>query len=182
MNFAEIKKCDIANGVGVRTTLFVAGCRHRCPGCFNDVAWDFSAGEPFTRTIEDEIIESLKTPYVDGLSILGGEPLEPENQAVLAPFVERVRAEVPQTSIWLWSGFTWEQLMEGDDRARTQDLQRILTALDVLVDGPFVLDERDITLRFRGSPNQRIIDVPASLTTGEVVPWSDDAVFATRSW
>ena len=181
MNFAEIKKCDIANGVGVRTTLFVAGCRHRCPGCFNDVAWDFSAGEPFTRTIEDEIIESLKTPYVDGLSILGGEPLEPENQEVLAPFLKQVKEAMPTKDVWIWTGFTWEEVM-GASRAHTSQVGEILDHVDVLVDGPFVEAQKDITLRFRGSSNQRIIDVAASRKKKKVVLWRDEAVFSSHSW
>ena len=185
MNYAEIKHFDIANGVGVRTTLFVSGCRNHCPGCFNEETWSFDFGEVFSREVEDRIVEELKTPYVDGLSVLGGEPLEPEIQRDLAPFLERVRAEVPNTSIWLWSGFTWEQLTSPDAgacRARVSELARILDCLDVLVDGPFLLDKRDITLRFRGSPNQRILDVPASLEAGAPVEWHDEKVFATRSW
>ncbi len=182
MNYAEIKECDIANGAGVRTSLFVSGCRHGCPGCFNEVAWSFAAGKPFTREVEDHIIDSLRTPYVDGLSLLGGEPLEPENQAVLAPFVERVRAEVPSKDIWLWTGFTWEDLMGGECRACTADLDRILSCLHVLVDGPFVEEQKDITLRFRGSANQRIIDVASSREAGTIVGWQDGPLFARNSW
>ena len=182
MNYAEIKQCDIANGTGVRTTLFVSGCRHRCPGCFNEVAWDFGAGSAFTADVEDEVISTLRPAYVKGLSVLGGEPLEPENQEVLAPFLERVRKELPHKSIWLWTGFTWEQLASEDCRAHTPQLDRILKSLDVLVDGPFVLDKRDITLRFMGSPNQRIIDVPSSLAAREPILWKDEAIFATHAW
>ena len=182
MNYAEIKKCDIANGVGVRTSLFVSGCRHGCPGCFNAIAWDFEAGEPFTSKVEDQIIDSLRTPYVDGLSVLGGEPLEPENQAVLAPFLDRVHGELPNKDIWLWTGFTWEELKQQSCRAHTPHLDRILSRLHVLVDGPFVEEQKDITLRFRGSANQRLIDVPASLAANALVPWSDESIFAKRSW
>ena len=182
MNYAEIKSFDIANGVGVRTSLFVSGCRHRCPGCFNAEAWDFDAGKPFTREVEDEILRSLEPDYVTGLSVLGGEPLEPENQQVLAPFLERMRADMPQKSIWMWTGFTWEQLVCEPSRARTEDLQRILKCLDVLVDGPFVEAQKDITLRFRGSANQRLIDVPASLASGELIGWQDIDLFSTHSW
>lgn len=182
MNYAEIKECDIANGVGVRTSLFVSGCRHRCPGCFNEVAWNFAAGEPFGQDVADRIVESLRTPYVDGLSVLGGEPLEPENQAVLAPFLERVRAEAPTKDIWLWTGFVWEDLARDACRAHTEDLDRILSCLHVLVDGPFVEAQKDIMLRFRGSANQRLIDVAASLEAGEVVPWQDGSFFSKRSW
>ena len=182
MNYAEIKYCDIANGVGVRTTLFVSGCRHACPGCFNAEAWDFAAGEPFTSDVENKILESLKTPYVSGLSVLGGEPLEPENQEALAPFLERVRKDDPNTSVWLWSGFTWEELMRHDSRANTLHLKRILSCLDVLVDGPFVESQKDAMLRFRGSANQRLIDVAASLKKGEPIPWEDQRIFSTHSW
>lgn len=182
MNYAEIKTFDIANGVGVRTSLFVSGCRHRCKGCFNSEAWDFEAGEPFTHDTEDEILQSLEPDYVAGLSVLGGEPLEPENQRVLAPFLERMRADMPQKTIWMWTGFTWEQLTREPSRARTQYLERILACLDVLVDGRFVEAKKDITLRFRGSANQRLIDVPASLASGDLIGWQDEALFATHGW
>lgn len=182
MNYAEIKYCDIANGAGVRTTLFVSGCRHRCPECFNAVAWDFTAGEPFSSEVEEKVIASLETPYVDGLSVLGGEPLEPENQEALLPFLEHVRTRVPNKSIWLWSGFTWEQITQGKGRARTPYTDRILSYLDVLVDGPFVQEQKDITLRFRGSANQRIIDVAASRKQGDIVLWQDERIFSSHSW
>lgn len=182
MNYAEIKKCDIANGTGVRTSLFVSGCRHRCPGCFNDVAWDFAVGESFSPEVQDDIVSSLKTPYVDGLSVLGGEPLEPENQEALAPFLEHVREQVPDKDIWMWTGFTWEQLASDGSRACTPYLERILDCVDVLVDGPFVEAQRDLTLRFRGSGNQRIIDVATSRKTGEVVLWQDQKIFSSHSW
>lgn len=182
MNYAEIKTFDIANGVGVRTTLFVSGCRHACPGCFNSVAWDFFAGQPFTTATEEELLSSLHTPYVDGLSVLGGEPLEPENQKVLAPFLERVRAEVPAKDIWLWSGFTWEQITEGKGRVCTPYVDRILNCVNVLVDGPFIESQKDLTLRFRGSANQRIIDIQASRKEEKIVLWQDEEIFSSHSW
>ena len=182
MNYAEIKTCDIANGIGVRTTLFVSGCRNACPGCFNPIAWDFAYGEAFTEEVADSIIESLRPSFIEGITLLGGEPMEPENQEALAPFLERVRAELPEKSIWLYSGFTFEELTSGPSRAITPFTDRILATLDVLVDGRFVQELRDITLRFRGSSNQRLIDVPASLSAGEAVLWEDDAVFATHAW
>lgn len=183
MNYAEIKYCDIANGVGVRTTLFVSGCRLHCPHCFNEVAWDFSAGKPFTREVEDQIIESLDTPYVTGLSVLGGEPMEPENQQGLVGFLERVRERFgARKSIWMYSGHTWEQLAPGGAWNLGEVTDRILDVLDVLVDGPFVQDKHDITLRFRGSSNQRLIDVPATLESAEgVVLWQDDPLFSTHA-
>lgn len=182
MNYAEIKYCDIANGVGVRTTLFVSGCRHHCEGCFNPVQWDFAAGEPFTSEVEDKIIQSLEPAYVTGLTILGGEPMEQENQAGLLPFLRRVKERYPDKGIWLYSGFTWEQLMQGPSRAYGSTVPQVLELLDVLVDGPFVLAKKDISLRFRGSSNQRIIDVPASLAAGSVVLWEDEPVFASHAW
>lgn len=182
MNCAEIKLCDIANGVGVRTTLFVSGCRHHCPGCFNPEAQEFSYGRPFTRDIEDEIIESLSPAYVQGLTLLGGEPMEPENQQVLLPFLQRVREVHPNKSIWLYSGFTWEQLTEGPSRGCTDTTRELLGLLDVLVDGPFILAQKDISLRFRGSANQRLIDVPKTLESGEVIWWEDERIFATHEW
>lgn len=183
MNYAQIKTCDIANGIGVRTTLFVSGCRHACPGCFNEVAWDFDAGQPFTHEVEDQIIASLQVPYVNGLSVLGGEPLEPQNQAAIAPFLKRVRTEAPDKDVWLWTGFTWEQVMGNGSRVRTACIDGILDNVDVLVDGPFVEALKDMTLRFRGSSNQRIIDVDSSRKAGKIVLWEDERLFSTRgSW
>lgn len=188
MNYATIKFCDIANGVGVRTSLFVSGCRLHCPGCFNAEAWDFHAGEPFTDLVQQQIIDSLKPMYVDGLSVLGGEPTEPENAAALAPFLERVRQTYPQKNIWMYSGRTWEQLTDGGDHA-SPDMSRILDCIDVLVDGPWIAAQHDITLRFRGSANQRLIDVPATLKAhregkligNQIVEWVDDPVFSTHT-
>lgn len=149
MNYAEIKKVDIANGPGVRVSLFVSGCRNHCKGCFNPETWDFDYGRPFTRATEDEIIEALRPSWIQGLSILGGEPTEEENAAVLIPFLKRVRAALPDKDIWLYSGYTYETLRD----------KEILTLADVLVDGPFLLEQKDAGLAFRGSRNQRIIDL-----------------------
>ena len=149
MNYAEIKKVDIANGPGVRVSLFVSGCRNHCKGCFNPETWDFDYGRPFTRATEDEIIEALRPSWIQGLSILGGEPTEEENAAVLIPFLKRVRAVLPDKDIWLYSGYTYEALRD----------KEILTLADVLVDGPFLLEQKDAGLAFRGSRNQRIIDL-----------------------
>jgi anaerobic ribonucleoside-triphosphate reductase activating protein len=149
MNYAEIKKVDIANGPGVRVSLFVSGCRNHCKGCFNPETWDFDYGRPFTRETEDEIIEALRPSWIQGLSILGGEPTEEENAAVLIPFLKRVRAVLPDKDIWLYSGYTYEALRD----------KEILTLVDVLVDGPFLLELKDAGLAFRGSRNQRIIDL-----------------------
>ena len=149
MNYAEIKKVDIANGPGVRVSLFVSGCRNHCKVCFNPETWDFDYGRPFTRETEDEIIEALRPLWIQGLSILGGEPTEEENAAVLIPFLKRVRAALPDKDIWLYSGYTYEALRD----------KEILTLADVLVDGPFLLELKDAGLAFRGSRNQRIIDL-----------------------
>ena len=149
MNYAEIKKVDIANGPGVRVSLFVSGCRNHCKGCFNPETWDFDYGRPFTRETEDEIIEALRPSWIQGLSILGGEPTEEENAAVLIPFLKRVRAVLPDKDIWLYSGYIYEALRD----------KELLTLADVLVDGPFLLEQKDAGLAFRGSRNQRIIDL-----------------------
>ena len=182
MNYADIKYCDIANGVGVRTTLFVSGCRNHCPGCFQPETWAFEFGQPFTRETEDALIASLEPAYVQGLTLLGGEPMEPENQQALLPFLRRLRAERPGKTVWLYTGLTWEELLEGPSRACTPITRELLGLVDVVVDGRFVLEKKDISLRFRGSSNQRLIDAPSSLAAGEVVWWEDERVFATHEW
>lgn len=192
MNYAEIKSFDIANGEGVRTTLFVSGCRRGCPGCFNELAWNFAAGTPFTHEVEERIIESLRPDYVDGLTLLGGEPMEPENQAGLVDFVEWVREEFPRgcgKTIWCFTGDVWDVELVAGGRHHTEVTDRLLACVDVLVDGPFVQRLHDISLRFRGSSNQRLIDMPATLralATGEapadaVRLWQDAAVYTTHS-
>lgn len=153
MNYCGLKKIDTANGLGVRVSLFVSGCRNHCPGCFQPETWDFGYGEPFTKEIEDEIIEALRPSWIQGLSILGGEPMEPENQAALLPFLRRMRRELPDKDIWLYTGYTFEAVSESE----------LLPLVDVLVDGPFVEGERDISLSFRGSRNQRILTLSCGL-------------------
>lgn len=180
MNYSEIKYFDIANGEGVRTSVFVSGCRHGCPGCFNPDQWDFTAGKPFSREVQDRIVESLAPEYVDGLSLLGGEPMEPENQRALVDFVERVRQTYPGKSIWCYTGDLLDDLRNPDSPRHTEVTDRLLAAIDVLVDGPFVQAHHDITLRFRGSSNQRIIDLPATLAGDKVVPWRDDPQFTSH--
>ena len=147
MNYGTIKKVDVANGPGVRVSLFVSGCRNHCKGCFNPETWDFSYGQPFTKETEDEIIEALRPSWIQGLSILGGEPMEPENEAALISFLERVRVELPGKDIWLYSGYRFEDLQG----------REILDFVDVLVDGPFDEKEKDAGLAFQGSRNQRIL-------------------------
>ena len=175
MNFSEIKYCDIANGEGVRTTLFVSGCRLHCPGCFNQEAQDFAAGEAFTQEVEERILESLEPGYIDGLTLLGGEPFEPKNQRALLPFLRRVRRELPQKTIWSFTGFTWEELHAPTAYPRCEVTDELLSLLDVLVDGRYVDALHDISLRFRGSSNQRIIDVPKTLLSGTLTLWDERA-------
>ncbi len=173
MYFAELKKRDIANGLGVRVSLFVSGCRHHCPGCFNEIAWDFDYGKEYTRETEDEIIAALEPYYVQGLTLPGGEPFEPENQPELVKLLRRVRRDT-HADVWCYSGFTFEELT-GESRARTDCTDELLSLIDVLVDGRFIFAEKDITLRFRGSRNQRLLDLPESLAAGRPVPWDSDA-------
>ena len=170
MNYATIKRHDVANGPGVRVSLFVSGCTHHCKGCFNAEAWDFSYGQPFTAETEEELIRALSPDYIRGLSLLGGEPFEPCNQVVLAPFLERIRKTFPGKTVWCYSGYTLEQMREhrlGD--AAVPD--RMLACIDILVDGEFVEEKKDLNLRFRGSSNQRILDVKKSLSADEPVLW-----------
>ncbi len=170
MNYAEIKNCDIANGPGVRVSLFVSGCTHRCPGCFNEVAWDFAYGKPFTQETIDRILEMLRPDYIRGLTLLGGEPFEPQNQDAVVELLRQVKKEMPQKSIWAFSGYLFDKdILSG----RLGDTREYLRFLDVLVDGPFVEAKKNLSLRFRGSENQRLIDVPKSLEQGEVVLWQD---------
>ena len=173
MYYGEIKKFDIADGYGVRTTLFVSGCTNRCPGCFQPQTWDFEYGKPFTREVEDDIIESLRPYYVNGLTLLGGEPFEPENQRALVPFLHRVKEEFPDKDIWCFTGFTLDGELQSDgSHPRCEVTDEMLSMIDVLVDGRFVLDLKDISLRFRGSSNQRLIDLPATLREGKIIPWN----------
>lgn len=169
MNYAAIKNCDIANGPGVRVSLFVSGCTHRCKGCFNEVAWDFAYGEPFTEQTAETILDMLRPPYIRGLTLLGGEPFEPQNQGPVVDLLRRIRQELPQKSIWAFSGYLFEDICSG----RLGDTREYVSCLDVLVDGPFVEEKKNLSLRFRGSENQRLIDVPASLAAGTVVLWED---------
>lgn len=177
MYYGEIKYSDIANGMGVRTTLFVSGCTHACPGCFQPETWAFDYGSEFTREVENEIIESLRPSWIAGLTVLGGEPFEPANQEALAPFLARVKEELPSKTIWAYTGDVFEDLVLGGARC-TIDTPQILQCLDVLVDGPFIEGKKDISLKFRGSANQRIIDVPATLAAGAIQLLQDDPAFA----
>lgn len=176
MNYAAIKWADVANGPGVRVSLFVSGCTHRCPGCFNEEAQEFAYGQPFTQAEEDKIVAALAPSYIKGLSLLGGEPFEPGNQRALLPLLRRVKASYPNKKIWCYSGYTLDGELWADSRARCECTDEMLSLIDVLVDGPFVEEKKDLNLRFRGSANQRILDVPASLEARAPVLWSDPAL------
>lgn len=169
MNYATIKNCDIANGPGVRVSLFVSGCTHRCPGCFNQVAWDFDYGEPFTEETVQSILNMLRPNYIRGLTLLGGEPFEPQNQPAIVELLRRIKTELPTKSIWAFSGYLYEDIVSG----KLGNTKEYLSYLDVLVDGPFILEKKNLSLRFRGSENQRLIDIPKTLTTGTVTLWED---------
>ncbi len=171
MNYATIKKHDVANGPGVRVSLFVSGCPHHCKNCFNPETWDFSYGQPFTRETEEVILSALSPSYIKGFSLLGGEPFAPQNQACLAPFLERVRSAYPKKTVWCYSGYRFEaDILTGKlgDWAITR---RMLSCIDVLVDGEFQEALKNPNLRFKGSANQNIINVPASLETDQLVLW-----------
>ena len=173
MNYANIKDRDIANGPGVRVSLFVSGCTHHCKGCFNAVAWDFDYGQPFTQETIDSILQMLKPSYVKGITLLGGEPFEPQNQPALVELLRQIKATYPEKSIWAFSGYLFDKDIRPGKLGDPAVTAEFLSYLDVLVDGRFVEEKKDLTLRFRGSSNQRIIDVPASLAQDEVVLWQD---------
>ncbi|MBQ3038157.1 MAG: anaerobic ribonucleoside-triphosphate reductase activating protein [Clostridia bacterium] len=168
MKYGEIKTNDIANGEGVRTSLFVSGCTHHCKECFNPDTWSFNFGEEFTAETEDYILKSLAPYWIDGLSLLGGEPFEPSNQKALYPFLVKVKEQYPNKDIWCYSGYTFEELI-GESRATCEVTMDMLKMIDVLVDGEFKIDLKDISLKFRGSSNQRIIDVKKSLEEGKII-------------
>ena len=169
LNYATIKYCDISNGPGVRTSLYVSGCTHHCKHCFNPMTWDFGYGKLFDETIEEQIMESLKPEYISGFSLLGGEPMEIVNQRVLFPFVKKVKERFPNKTIWCYSGYLFDEQLLKPSRARCQHTDELLSYIDVLVDGKFEIDLKDITLRFKGSRNQRVIDVQQSLKQNKIV-------------
>ena len=173
MNFASVKKHDVANGPGVRVSLFVSGCTHRCKGCFNAEAWDFSYGSPFTEETAREVLSALAPEYIAGLSLLGGEPFEPCNQRALLPLLRAFRSRYPQKNVWCYTGYTMDTDLAAGGRAHCEVTEEMLSLLDVLVDGEFIEEQKDLKLRFRGSANQRIIDVARSRAAGEVRLWKD---------
>jgi anaerobic ribonucleoside-triphosphate reductase activating protein len=176
MYYGALKKTDIANGPGVRVSLFVSGCRHHCKECFNPETWNFDYGEPFTEDTISEIMEALSPDYIKGITILGGEPFEPENQRGLLELYRTIRANYPKKTVWVYTGYTLERDLRSGGSVRTEVTDEILSMIDVLVDGEFVLEQKNITLKFRGSENQRIICVPESLATGRTVLLSDDEI------
>lgn len=169
MYYGNIKNCDVADGEGVRVTLFVSGCTNRCPGCFQPQTWDFQYGQPFTQETEDQLLDMLAPGYISGLTLLGGEPFEPENQRSLLPFVKRVRERYPDKTVWCFTGFTLDRLLDPQDPKHCEATGELLGLIDVLVDGPFVQEKKNLALRFRGSENQRLIDLNATREKGEIV-------------
>lgn len=169
MHYGNIKNYDIADGEGVRVTLFCSGCTNRCEGCFQPETWDFCYGKEYTKETEDQLIQMLTNPNIQGLTLLGGDPFEPSNQRTLITLLRRVKQELPTKDVWTYTGFVYEQdLLEGQ-RKHTEVTDEMLSYIDVLVDGPFVIDEKDISLYFKGSTNQRVIDMPKTLKSGNVV-------------
>ncbi len=169
MHYGNIKNYDIADGEGVRVTLFCSGCTNRCEGCFQPETWDFCYGKEYTKETEDQLIQMLTNPNIQGLTLLGGDPFEPSNQRTLITLLRRVKQELPTKDVWAYTGFVYEQdLLEGQ-RKHTEVTDEMLSYIDVLVDGPFVIDKKDISLYFRGSTNQRVIDMPKTLKSGNVV-------------
>ncbi len=173
MNYADIKYIDVANGPGIRVSLFVSGCTHHCKNCFNAVTWDFNYGELFTEKQIDEILEYLKPDHIRGLSLLGGEPFEYTNQQGILPLVRRVRETYPDKDIWCWTGYDFEKDIKEQMMKKWPETRELISYIDIIVDGKFVEDLKDLTLRFRGSSNQRIIDVQKSLRDDEVFLWEE---------
>lgn len=165
MNYAAIKKHDVANGPGIRVSLFVSGCEHYCKGCFNSEAWDFSYGKPFDAEAEKELFEALEKPYIKGFSLLGGEPFHPKNRPTLAVLLEKIKKAFPEKDVWCYTGYVLDEII-GDETARL-----MLDNIDILVDGRFVEEKKNLSLRFRGSENQRILSLPQTLATGKPVFW-----------
>lgn len=173
MNYSEIKNCDIANGPGVRVTLFVSGCTHHCEGCFNEMTWDFRYGQPFDEAAQEQVLAYLAPEYIAGLTLLGGEPLEYANWRELLPFLRIVKERYPGKNVWCYTGYRFEEDLLDKFCIQWQEMKEFLSYIDVLVDGEFILARKNISLKFRGSDNQRIILVQESLKRGETVLWTD---------
>ncbi|MCI5938168.1 MAG: anaerobic ribonucleoside-triphosphate reductase activating protein [Eubacterium sp.] len=176
MNYADIKQYDVANGTGVRVSLFVSGCTHHCKECFNKEAWDFNYGKPFTDKEIEDIIQYLKPGYIAGLSLLGGEPFEPANQEGLLPLLREVKSTYPEKNIWCYSGYLFDKDILEHMCKESAITRELLSYIDILVDGEFVVAQKNLKVNFRGSDNQRIIDVKKSLEIGEVVHWEGEIV------
>lgn len=174
MNYAAIKKFDVANGVGVRVSLFVSGCTHHCKGCFNEEAWDFNYGEKFTEVQKEEIIQALSPKHIKGFSLLGGEPFEPENRPAVYDLLKAINQTYPEKTVWCYSGYLYDSYMKNGIHADPETVQGMLECIDILVDGKFVEELKDLSLRFKGSSNQRIIDVKASQKANEIILWKED--------
>ena len=174
MYYGEIKKYDIANGIGVRVSLFVSGCTHQCKGCFNADTWDFKYGDLFTDETAGEILAALEPDYIAGLTLLGGEPFEPANQRVLLPLLQKVRRQFPEKTVWCYSGYLYDAELLSESRARCECTDEMLALIDVLVDGRFVEELKDISLQFRGSSNQRVIDLKQTRAAGQLILWQPD--------
>ncbi len=173
MYYAQIKEFDIANGLGVRVSLFVSGCTHRCPECFNEIAWDFHYGKEFTEETIDYLIEAISPDHIAGLSLLGGEPMELSNQEGLLPLLRKFKEVYPEKNVWCYTGYLLEDLLEGG-KVHGQYTDELLSYIDVLVDGPFILDLKNIRLKFRGSKNQRIICLQETLASKNIVLWQEN--------
>ena len=173
MHYAEIKNFDVANGPGIRVSLFVSGCPHACPGCFNEIAWNYEYGEEYTEEVEEKILKAVSRAEIQGLSLLGGEPLYPANLHALLPLLRKVKERLPKKDIWCYSGYTYEELLsrKGEEK---KEIDEAFSYLTVLVDGRFIASEKDITLLFRGSRNQRLILVEETRRRGEVVLYRED--------
>lgn len=175
MNYADIKRFDVANGPGIRISLFVSGCTHACKGCFNQEAWDFNYGTPFTGNTEEKIIEYLAPEYIAGLTLLGGDPMEPSNQKALLPFIRRVKNIYPEKNIWCFTGYLFDKEILEDMCKKSDITRELISYFDVMVDGRFMIDKKDLRLKFKGSSNQRTIMVKESLRTGEIILWDGES-------
>ena len=169
MNYGAVKYCDIANGLGCRTVLFVSGCRNACKGCFQPETWAFDYGKPFDETIQNEVLKSLEPSYVQGITLLGGDPFEEENQEALVPFMRKVKECYPDKNVWAYTGYVYDKDLIPGGRKHTENTEELLSMIDILVDGPFVQEKKNLMLKFRGSENQRVLDMKKTLETGKII-------------
>ena len=172
MHYGTVKKFDVANGEGIRVSLFVSGCTHHCPECFNSEAWDFNYGQPYTDEVEEKILALLGKSMIKGLSLLGGEPFEPCNQRVLVKLLRKMKALYPEKTVWCYSGYVYDKELKSESRARCEVTDEMLSMIDILVDGRFEKDKKNLNLKFRGSTNQRVLDLKETEKTGKIVLWS----------